>query len=165
MNQTFINVFQVTATDTDYGKNGKVTYSIREQNVPFVINSTSGVITTSEKIDREKLTGSKISINVIGEDGGGLQGTCPLLIQIEDINDNAPVFGPLNAFKVLKTASVGTIVDTVGATDADISSNGQIVYSLVSNPGNYFIIDVNGKYTGTIRVNQTLPQNLNVGIY
>ncbi|KAH3883569.1 hypothetical protein DPMN_007529, partial [Dreissena polymorpha] len=159
---TGATVIQVSATDTDYGKNGKVTYSIREQNVQFVINSTSGVITTSEKIDREKLTGSKISINVIGEDGGGLQGTCPLLIQIEDINDNAPVFGPLNAFKVLKTASVGTIVDTVEATDADISSNGQIVYSLVSNPGNYFRIDDNGKYTGTIRVNQTLPQNLNV---
>lgn len=130
----------------------------------FVINSTTGVITTREKIDREKLQGSKISINVIGEDGGGLQGTCPLLIQIEDMNDNNPVFGQLNAFKVLKTASPGTVVDSVEATDADIGSNGQIVYSLISNPGNYFRIDDNGKFTGIIRVNQTLPQNTSVGI-
>jgi len=155
----FLLYFQVKATDSDYGSNGQVTYSLREGlNSQFRINATTGQIYTRVAIDREALTTSKIAVNVIGTDGGGLNGTCPLLIQIDDVNDNTPVFRESTfTFRLLKTSSGGTVVGSVEATDRDIGPNGQVVYSFTANPGGYFRFDDSGKYTGSFKVNQSLP--------
>lgn len=47
-------VFDVNATDDDILSNGEVTYSIMHGDEgKFVINATSGVITTAGSLDRE----------------------------------------------------------------------------------------------------------------
>ncbi|WAR01326.1 CADN-like protein, partial [Mya arenaria] len=157
--QADASIVKVTAQDSDYGTNGDVTYSLREgTDSPFRINSASGNLYTRIAIDRETLRSTKIAVNIIGTDGGGLNGTCPLLIQVDDINDNPPTFTESEfVFPVLKTALSGTVAGLVEAKDIDIGVNGQIVYSFTDNPGGYFRFDDSGQYIGSFKVNQSLP--------
>ncbi|XP_052798901.1 neural-cadherin-like [Mya arenaria] len=152
-------IVKVTALDSDFGRNGDVTYSLREGTASqFRINSTTGDLYTRIAIDRETLGSTKIAVNIIGTDGGGLNGTCPLLIQVDDINDNPPTFTESEfVFPVLKTALPGTVAGLVEAKDIDIGVNGQIVYSFTDNPGGYFRFDDSGQYIGSFKVNQSLP--------
>lgn len=154
-------LFQVSASDLDYGKNGIVTYSIRETNSKFRINSTTGEIYTNEAIDREALTGSaQLPVNVLATDGGNLQATCSLLIRIIDTNDNDPVFEQTQyEFDVLNSRGIGDIVGIVVANDADIGNNARILYSFLENPGSYFRFDESSQFLGSFKVNKALPQN------
>lgn len=149
---------QVSATDQDYGKNGEVTYSIRETNSQFTINST-GHISTNEAINRETLSSATIPVNVLATDGGNLQSTCSLLVQILDINDNAPVFENSHYdFTILNSRPVGYLAGTVVANDADIGNNGRVTYSFLNNTDGYFSFGATGQFTGSFTVNKTLPQ-------
>ena len=152
---------QVTATDDDIGSNGRVTYSIREANSRFRINSTTGDLYTSEKIDREALGVSKtVPVNIIATDGGNLQGTCSLLVKILDINDNPPIFvTPSYEQSVEKSLPPGAVAALVEATDRDSQKNGEVQYFFTSdgNPGGYFKLD-EPSFTGQIKLNKSLQQ-------
>ncbi|XP_053376534.1 neural-cadherin-like [Mercenaria mercenaria] len=158
-------VIRVTATDTDIGSNGRVTYSIRESNSKFRINSATGELYTAEKIDREALGVSKtVPVNVIATDGGNLQGTCSLLVKIIDINDNAPIFVTQTYdFPVEDTSLPNSVAAFVEATDADSGLNGEVQYSFTAdgNPGGYFRFD-DPSFTGQIKVNKTLQQDATI---
>ena len=145
-------VLQVSATDNDRSSiNSVITYSISSQNnlltpdgqgsghvgsgyqeLPFVIDSNTGVIKLSEIVDYEDTT--QYIFNVLATDSGypPEQSSVSVTINIEDINDNVPVFvnAPYTA-AVSETASVGTSVLTVQAVDADHGSNSEITYSLI----------------------------------
>ena len=160
----FLFFFQVTAVDNDPGRNGEITYSIRSSvhSSKFRINETTGELFTASPIDRETLIGTTtIPVNVVARDGGGKEELCPLLVTINDVNDNAPIFtSPAGySFNVLNDLDVGSTAATIQATDKDIGRNAEIVYSLVSNPGDYFMIDINSQRTGDIKVKNTLPNN------
>jgi len=155
-----VKVGTVKAVDQDFGINGEVTYSIRESNSKFRINATTGDIFTAVKIDRE--TNPRETVNIIATDGGKLTGLCPLIIQINDINDNVPTFVQNQyTFSVLNTLSVDSVAMTVQARDNDIGKNAEIDYILLENPGGYFKFDTVGLKTGQIKVNRTLPTNTN----
>ena len=148
----------MNATDSDYGRFGNVTFSIREPNSQFRIDNITGQIYTNVAIDREGLVGTtNIPVNVIATDGGNLQSSCALLVYITDINDNPPKFSQnLYTSNIIKTLGVGSTAVRVEATDADISQNANIEYFLIENPENLFRIDDSDRLTGEIRVNQSL---------
>ena len=60
-------------------------------------------------------------------------GTADVIILIDDVNDQNPVFSESNyIFKILENQLPGTIVGHVSATDLDLASdNTDIRYSLV----------------------------------
>ncbi|KAL5011978.1 hypothetical protein ScPMuIL_010529 [Solemya velum] len=125
-------VLQVTATDPDKGLNGRVTYSLTNDTAGlFQINSTSGIITTTGKLDREKK--SSFSIEVVAKDGGvnTLQtSAAPVKITIEDVNDNSPVFQNVPYMQSLSRNTVrNTVVLTVEAEDKDASENARVSYA------------------------------------
>ena len=152
---------QVLARDEDFGTNGEVTYSIRPSasSDNFRINETTGQLYTARAIDRETLQGN-IIVNILAKDGGGREGTCPLFVKINDVNDNPPEF-PEQAynFNIQNDLPVDSSAFQVRATDKDQGQNAVVMYSLVSNPGGYFYIDKPFERTGIVKVNQTLPDD------
>ena len=56
-----------------------------------------------------------------------------VLIQVFDVNDNSPVFTrDLYARKVAENVAVGTTVEVVRATDADVGRNGHVRYKILA---------------------------------
>ncbi|CAB1320636.1 unnamed protein product [Coregonus sp. 'balchen'] len=74
-----------------------------------------------------------------------------IVINIEDINDNAPAFDTIDSLYVVvsESASVGSVIASVTATDRDSGKNRLITFSITSVQ---FRDDVNNKTTNVDRV-------------
>lgn len=93
-----------------------------------------------------------------GIDGANppLDGWCTFRIEVEDINDNRPVFDrPSYSADITSDTQRNQVIIAVRAYDADIGLNGEIEYSIVNNddgifailPANGFIV-LNGNLIG-----------------
>ena len=84
-------VFQVRATDADYGNNSIITYSLlpSEYSEKFSIGASSGNITVIRNLDRENRSQITLRINATDET---FTVTSELFVIITDVNDNKPVF-------------------------------------------------------------------------
>lgn len=85
------------ATDKDTGLFGKIQYTkiTGPGNEAFAIDPYTGVITVamgSSILDREITSQLQLSIEARDENGQGLNGIVPLIINLLDVNDNAPIF-------------------------------------------------------------------------
>ena len=129
------SVYRITASDSDIGINGQISYSILNGNALhwFQIDSTSGLITTAMSLDRERL--SQVSLTVLAKDHGlpPLNSTTVVMVTIDDTNDNAPRFshGVYNA-TLPENEDPGTVVITLMATDDDMGVNGNVTYKIDS---------------------------------
>ncbi|XP_068760232.1 protocadherin Fat 4-like [Montipora capricornis] len=140
-------VGRVFAEDKDAGQNGYVTYRILAGNSvdSFNINPTSGAITVKSKLDRE--TYAQYSLTVLAKDSGvpSLSSTTVVIVIIDDVNDNAPVFSKqIFHGNIREDASTGSRVLKVEATDADEGTNGQVKFSLQGTDNGNFSIDSSG---------------------
>ena len=75
---------------------------------------------------------------------------------VSDVNDNQPIFSKAKYIaKVPEDTSIGTVVTTVSATDADVALNGQIEYQRIADSysGRFFSIDTK---TGAITLIRAL---------
>ena len=128
---TFLTV--VTATDTDQGSFGTVTYSI-DGNIlskKFTVNPTTGDIFSKVSLDRETEKDGRIVLPVRASDGGGRFDVCKVTITIVDANDNDPVFEFPSYEATVSTATpMSSVVLTVKAVDLDSGKNGEIMYSI-----------------------------------
>ena len=140
-------VIRVTATDIDSGSNGEIVYSIVRGNVngAFAINNVTGLITVSSDIDREVV--NAFTLTVQAEDLGQpdkLRNTTQVIVTVNDINDNAPVFMPqVTNLTLPENQPLGSLDVTIRATDNDQpgTPNSDIVYTITSgNEGNHFSI-------------------------
>nr|CAD7461185.1 unnamed protein product [Timema tahoe] len=134
-------VFQVLASDPDdpNSPNGKIKYTFlnveNDANV-FSIDSISGLITTSELLDRE--IKQSYSLLIIAQDQGDppQQATRLLQVNVTDIDDNIPLFkrglddGPA-ILKTLEEVPIGTEIGIIEAVDKDIGENGKIDYIII----------------------------------
>ena len=84
-------IFQVRATDADYGNNSLITYALlpSEYAAKFSIDPSSGNITVIGILDRENK--SEVTLRINATDGT-FSVTSELFIIITDVNDNGPVF-------------------------------------------------------------------------
>ena len=84
-------IFQVSATDADYGNNSIITYSLvpSEYATKFSIDASSGNITVIGNLDRENT--SEITLGINATDGT-FTVTSELFVIITDVNDNKPIF-------------------------------------------------------------------------
>lgn len=90
-------MIQVHATDKDTGSFGRIQYTriIGSGSEAFVINPDTGVITVAmgtSILDREITPQLMLTVEACDEDGKGLRGTVPFIVNLIDANDNAPVF-------------------------------------------------------------------------
>ena len=129
---TFVGV-TVLAIDQDIHSNTNITYSIKEENDNFAINSLSGVVTTKKSLDAEELTVVEEFI-VVAMDSDGITSQSAMTvvaITIIDVNDHAPEFSK-DTFQefISEDAMNGTLLMVPGvANDSDTSTqNSKIMY-------------------------------------
>ncbi|XP_026214182.1 protocadherin gamma-A12-like [Anabas testudineus] len=129
-------VITVIATDADEGLNGDVTYyfshvSDYDLNL-FTIDPKSGEIRVTDVIDFEE--SSSFEMRVQAKDGLGLTSYCKVIIDVTDVNDNAPVIylKSLNN-PIPENVSPGTEVGIINVQDRDSDSNRQVRCSIQQN--------------------------------
>ncbi|XP_075902446.1 protocadherin gamma-A12-like [Nelusetta ayraudi] len=129
-------VVTVSATDADEGVNGDVTYhfgrvSDDEVNI-FAIDPKSGKITVAGVIDFEEQ--SLFDMRVKAKDGLGLTSYAKLIIDVTDINDNAPIIDLKTLTNPLpENMSPGSEVGIINVQDGDSEKNGQVRCSIQEN--------------------------------
>ncbi|XP_037398901.1 protocadherin gamma-A11-like isoform X6 [Pygocentrus nattereri] len=127
----------VSANDNDKGANGEVTYSF-PQNTGieaidiFIINSESGEIKLNGVLDYEK--SKQYELNVEARDIGGLTDTSKVLVEITDVNDNAPVISVISfSNPIPEDSAPETVIAMLNIKDIDSGKNGQVKCSVNSD--------------------------------
>ncbi|XP_045886279.1 protocadherin alpha-8-like [Micropterus dolomieu] len=88
------------------------------------------ILVVQKSLDRESASSHSLQLTAL--DGGKppKSGEMNILVNVLDINDNAPVFYKDEYYVMLdENASVGTTVIQVNATDLDDGTNGDVIYS------------------------------------
>ncbi|XP_075902571.1 protocadherin gamma-A6-like isoform X13 [Nelusetta ayraudi] len=129
-------VVTIRAVDADEGVNGEVTYefsriSDKSQKL-FSLNEKSGEIVVSGVIDYEE--GVRYEIFIEAKDGYGLSSEAKLIIEIIDMNDNAPVIYVQSlSSPIPENMSPGSEVGIINVQDRDSESNRQVRCSIQQN--------------------------------
>ncbi|XP_055015030.1 LOW QUALITY PROTEIN: protocadherin Fat 3-like [Boleophthalmus pectinirostris] len=131
---TLTLVITVTATDADEGLNSEITYqfddhvSNKDSNA-FSIDSKTGHVTVKNYIDYEKTSSYEMPISA--KDGLGLVSYATLMIDITDVNDNAPIIKLKSlSNQIPENVSPGTEVGIINVQDRDSENNRQVRCSL-----------------------------------
>ncbi|XP_046717031.1 protocadherin beta-16-like [Silurus meridionalis] len=129
-------VITVSATDADEGVNGEVSYELSRISDKaakiFSIDKTTGHITVGGNIDYEEETSYEIRVQAI--DGSGLASTAKLIIDITDVNDNAPriILKSLNS-QISENSSIRSEVAIINVQDNDSGDNQKVRCSIQEN--------------------------------
>ncbi|XP_073342631.1 protocadherin beta-15-like [Pagrus major] len=149
-------VITVSASDADEGVNGEVTYefsriSDKLQKL-FSLDEKTGEISVSGDIDYEE--GRKYEVFVEAKDGYGLSSDAKVIIDITDVNDNAPVIYLKSLTNPIpENVSPGTEVGIINVQDRDSESNRQVrcsiqqgaPFKLVPSIKNYYSLVTTGQ--------------------
>ena len=117
--------------------------------VPFEIihtedmNNTvlNGTIRTTEVIDRDDDELNQYTFSVIAQHSAVSEtATATVVINIQDINDNSPIYTGNTLLSINENAANSTVIATISATDQDLGENGRISrYTLLNNNQNFSI--------------------------
>ncbi|XP_074102675.1 uncharacterized protein LOC141529857 [Cotesia typhae] len=144
-------VIQVHATDKDTGSFGRIQYTriIGSGSEAFVINPDTGVITVAmgtSILDREITPQLMLTVEACDEDGKGLRGTVPFIVNLIDANDNAPVFEK-DSYEFILNSDLTNFTSPaiIKAFDADAEPPNNIIhYEIIhGNYDNKFYLDEN----------------------
>ncbi|XP_063304110.1 protocadherin alpha-5-like isoform X3 [Pelobates fuscus] len=123
------------AVDPDVGTNSITNYELSANDYftlefpKYIQQVRSLELVLKKSLDREKM--SVHNLTLVAFDGGKPRnnGSTQLIINVEDLNDNAPVFNQ-SFYQCIVTehAVIGTLVIKLNATDLDEGKNGQILY-------------------------------------
>lgn len=146
-------VVNTTATDTDVGVGGRLTYSINTvrgcetaedlcvripSDYPFTLDTESGVLTLNDELDRERLERYEVVIDAV--DSCGRSATAVVAILVEDVNDNAPnvSYTGRNSFQENNVVSQSNI-GFINVVDPDLGNNSVVTLTLFENNSNSLV--------------------------
>ncbi|XP_039474153.1 protocadherin gamma-A11-like isoform X10 [Oreochromis aureus] len=145
------NIVTVNATDADSGSNGYITYSISnvKSNIADLlsIDQFSGSLFVSGLIDFEK--DKKYELRIDAKDQGGLTDSSKVIIEVTDVNDNAPIISVMSfTSPVSEDSPPGTTIGIINVKDLDSGDNGQVncrieqnaPFKIKSNLRNYYTL-------------------------
>ncbi|XP_062997498.1 neural-cadherin-like [Elgaria multicarinata webbii] len=144
-------VLQVVANDPDSGMDGgDLRYSLHGHGADdvFAIDENTGSIYSQKMLDREERALWRFVVLATDEGGEGLTGFADVIINIWDINDNAPVFTCMPSDcngSVFENSPDDTFVLEMAAVDADDSNvglNAILTYRIIENVKNDFDMDL-----------------------
>uniref|UniRef100_A0A7N6F7B7 Cadherin domain-containing protein n=1 Tax=Anabas testudineus TaxID=64144 RepID=A0A7N6F7B7_ANATE len=143
-NSPGFSIFAVSARDSDWNQNARVSYLLEDTQVngspvsSYVsLNSETGVISAVRSFDYEQI--KELQLVVKAQDGGSppLSSNVTVKILIQDQNDNPPQVlypvqtgGSMVAEMVPRSADVGYLVTKVVAVDVDSGQNAWLSYKL-----------------------------------
>ncbi|KAK3521773.1 hypothetical protein QTP70_018306, partial [Hemibagrus guttatus] len=151
------SVVQVTAKDSDKGRDGLLRYSIKSGSGlgRFFIDEETGVIYTSSILDSERQDSYWLTVYATDQGVVPLSTSIEVYVQVEDVNDNAPLTSePIYHPYVLENSPKDVSVVRVQANDPDITSfANHLTYRITAgNPQNFFTINsMTGLITTTSR--------------
>ena len=125
------DILQIFAEDLDSGKNGQIDYSLSDEVSQYFQIDQRGVISAIEEIDREEV--NSFEFNAIATDRGQIKksSTATIYINIDDSNDEKPLFDKLlYEFSLMENSPIGSVVGTVHAIDKDSSKFNTFTYQL-----------------------------------
>ncbi|XP_052313254.1 protocadherin beta-15-like isoform X29 [Oncorhynchus keta] len=129
-------VVAVSASDEDEGANGEVSYEFSRISDKaaklFSIDKKTGEMKVQGPIDYEENT--EYEVRVQAKDGSGLAGNAKVMIEITDLNDNAPVI-LIKSFNnpIPENVLLGTEVGIINVQDEDSEGNRQVRCSIQQN--------------------------------
>nr|XP_035142107.2 protocadherin alpha-9 isoform X4 [Callithrix jacchus] len=129
-------VINPNASDLDEGLNGDIIYSFSSDVSPdikskFHMDPVSGAITVIGHMDFEESRAHKIPVEAVDKGFPPLAGHCTVLVEVVDVNDNAPQLTIKTlSVPVKEDAQLGTVIALISVTDVDADTNGQVTCSL-----------------------------------
>ena len=134
-------VGRILARDADAPPNNRFRYELVrdvEGSDFFSLNADSGQLTTRRQLDREQSASYRLLATARDDADRSLVSTATIVITVDDVNDNSPVFlFPVAHNRTARVSTYGGRVHrwrrltTVQATDADDGPNGRVTYALV----------------------------------
>nr|XP_043896798.1 protocadherin beta-15-like [Solea senegalensis] len=129
-------IMTVSASDIDEGVNGEVTYEFSrlsdKSRKIFSLDEKTGEISVTGDIDYEE--GHKYEVFVEAKDGYGLSSEAKVIIDITDVNDNAPVISLKSVYNPIpENVTPGTEVGLINVQDRDSEYNKQVHCSIQQN--------------------------------
>nr|XP_015831508.2 protocadherin Fat 3a isoform X4 [Nothobranchius furzeri] len=138
--------------------NEPLKYALLNAGTLFRIRPTAGVIqTTGIPFDREEQEFYELIVETRREHDHQRVARVVVKVQIEDVNDNAPVFIGLPYYAAVQVeAEPGSPIFTVTAVDGDKGINGEVSYHLKEDYGHFEI----NQQTGAIRLKKSFESDL-----
>ncbi|XP_040860196.1 protocadherin beta-5-like isoform X1 [Ochotona curzoniae] len=124
-------VATVSAQDLDAGAYGRVTYALfqgSEITQPFGIDEVTGEIRLKGALDFEMTT--SYNVEIVATDGGGFSGKCIVVVEVLDVNDNAPELTMATLTSPIPENSPETVVAVFSVSDPDSGDNGKMICSV-----------------------------------
>ncbi|XP_054872509.1 protocadherin gamma-A11-like [Amphiprion ocellaris] len=144
-------VTTVNASDADFGSNSIVSYYFSDLNSGlsdlFMIDEKTGVILIKGSVDYEK--DKKYELRIDARDQGGLTDSSKVIIEVTDVNDNAPTISVMSfTSPVSEDSPPGTTIGIINVKDLDSRDNGQVncrieqnsPFKIKSNLRNYYTL-------------------------
>ncbi|XP_041123100.1 protocadherin alpha-8-like isoform X5 [Polyodon spathula] len=133
-------IMKLNATDVDEGLNGEIVYSFSNRGLKnvldtFEIDSSTGEIIVKGDLDFEE--NNVYEIRVLAQDKGQTpMGThCKVLVEVIDLNDNAPDITVTSLVSTVKEDSKrGTVIALITVSDKDGGNNGKVTCHLSGTP-------------------------------
>ncbi|KAJ6651489.1 hypothetical protein lerEdw1_020914, partial [Lerista edwardsae] len=129
---TLVALFSIT--DRDSGDNGQTSCSA-DVSLPFLLKTTVNnyyQLVIQSPLDREKAPEYNVTITAIDRGSPRLSSTRVIHIQIQDVNDNSPVFEESTYQMALQENNIpGLLIGSVLAVDLDAEQNAKVTYSLL----------------------------------
>uniref|UniRef100_A0A8C4SHA5 Cadherin domain-containing protein n=1 Tax=Erpetoichthys calabaricus TaxID=27687 RepID=A0A8C4SHA5_ERPCA len=148
-------LIRVQANDADTDTNGQIKYFFayvtgNAQDL-FAINSDSGEIKVVGQIDYENR--NMYEITVEAKDVGGLVGSCKVILEVIDVNDNVPLINLMSVSSQISEDSLpATVVAMINVQDKDSGKNGKvscfvnnnIPFKLTSSLNSFYTLQTDG---------------------
>ncbi|XP_041709868.2 protocadherin alpha-2 isoform X21 [Coregonus clupeaformis] len=151
-------VLTLSATDLDEGLHSKLVYSFIERGNlnpadMFALNVDTGEMTVKANLDHEANAAYEIRVQATDQGPSPRSGYSKVLVEVIDVNDNAPEVSVTSLMSPVKEDSeMGTVVALVTVIDKDGGKNGltkcklvgSVPFKLKSNYKNYYSLVVDG---------------------
>ena len=142
-------IVSVSAEDPDSGLNGKVKYSIIDQEPPgeyFGVDADHGVIYTMKEIDREFTDSFRLTVVATDQAipiSSRRSAEKLVTVIVEDVNDNEPTYLCMSSAIMTKGTPVSSEIIKIRAIDPDSESNGVVTYEITSGDTSLFKLNRN----------------------
>lgn len=130
-------VIRLKVNDPDSGKNAQVFLEIVGGNEggEFRVNPDTGMLYTQKNLDAETKAFYTLTVSAIDQGNAGMrkQSSAKVKINVQDTNDNDPIFEQTNqTIWIDENEPAGTTVTKVTARDRDSGENAYISYSIAN---------------------------------
>ncbi|XP_021515198.1 protocadherin alpha-C2 isoform X1 [Meriones unguiculatus] len=129
-------VVKLNASDPDEGSNGELRYSLssytsdRERQL-FSIDATTGEVRVSGTLDYEESSSYQIYVQATDRGPVPMAGHCKVLVDILDVNDNAPEVVLTDLYSpVPEDVALNTVVALLSVNDQDSGPNRKVSLNL-----------------------------------